>query len=165
VASRRLPDIATLRRQLDSGKKYSEVGELYGVSGQAVWSMLNRHGATKEQVTIRELIPWQLEEHHRGLMPMVRFRTILSIAQGLEVADVEWRRLESWLEQLRASGVVVGYHKDAPPNEASKTGGWYYVLREPGDEWIIRLPVREELPPLARKLVPYGFDLPRHLPL
>jgi len=124
---------------------------------------MDRHNATKEQAWMSDLIPWRLTRRHRGLGLGNRFRTLLSVARGGEVSDVEWRRLKDWFEKLNASNAVVAYHPDAPANEASKAGGWYYVPRGPGDEWIIRLPKGAELPRLAKKLAPYGFDPPRHL--
>jgi hypothetical protein len=50
------------------------------------------------------------------------------------------RALIRWLTDLTERGLVVAYDPDAPPNEASDTGGWYYVPWQPGDATYIRPP-------------------------
>jgi hypothetical protein len=72
---------------------------------------------------------------------MERFRAIVKQKKGAKLRPEEETRLGQWLRDLEANGLVVSYHKDAPPNSASSKGGFFYVPKNAEqDDWIIRRP-------------------------
>ncbi|MDN4612310.1 hypothetical protein [Arthrobacter burdickii] len=91
--------------------------------------------------TVSDILPWDVAAHHKTTAVMERFRTISKQQNGLDTSPVEERLLEAWLQGLADNDVVVNYHPDAPPNDASSRGGFYYVPRQPRDKWILRAPV------------------------
>lgn len=139
-AIRKLPDDATLRRLRTQGWTQREIAETYKVSESAVWKALTRAGYADPVPTYRDLIPWRIDEAHKAVAIMERFRSIVKQQKGAPLRPEEEHLLNRWLQDLEANDLVVGYHPDAPPNTASTKGGFYYVPREPTDDWIIRRP-------------------------
>lgn len=135
-----LPDTATLRRMRANDWKLKDIAAEYGVSEAAVWKALERANLTVGRKTYADILPWKIEAEHRATSIMQKFRMILRKQNGETLGTNEQRYLDTWLQMLQDSGVVVNYHPEAPPNDASKKGGFYYVAREPGDDWIIRRP-------------------------
>jgi hypothetical protein len=71
---------------------------------------------------------------------MERFRSITKQKKGRKLRPEEEARLKVWLRELEAEGLVVAYHREAPPNSASSKGGFYYLPKTEQDDWIIRRP-------------------------
>lgn len=139
-AVRRLPDITMLRRLRNNGWRLKEIASEYGVTEAAVWKALERAGETEPIPTYKDLIPWDVAKEHRTTAVMERFRSITRQRRGIPLEPAEERLLARWLDGLEENGVVVDYHPDAPPNAASRKGGFFYAPREPSDEWIVRQP-------------------------
>ena len=139
-AERKLPDNTTLKRLRAEGWRLIDIAEKYGVTEAGVWKALERAGFTKERATYKDVVPWEIADEHKATAIMDRFRSIARQRAGGELSDEEARLLAEWLNDLAVSDVVVAYHKDAPPNSASRKGGFYYVPRTDQDEWIIRDP-------------------------
>lgn len=137
---RKLPDKATLRRMRKSGWTQRKIAETYGVSESAVWKSLLRAGYTTPLATYKDILPWDIEEEHKTVAIMERFRSIVKQKKGVTLRPAEERRLEQWLQDLKEEGLVVSYHKDAPPNSASSKGGFFYIPKSDQDDWIIRRP-------------------------
>jgi transcriptional regulator with XRE-family HTH domain len=146
-AIKKLPDSATLNRLRKQGWTQKELAETYKVSPSAVWKALQRGGYTESVPTYRELIPWQVEDVHKTTAIMERFRSIVKQKHGGVLEEDEEIRLNRWLRDLEANGLVVAYHPDAPPNSASSKGGFYYTQRKPEDDWIVRRPAEEAQDP------------------
>lgn len=145
-ATRILPDSATLRLLRTQDWKLAEIAEKYGVSESAVWKALERAGETEPLPTYRSVVPWDIQPQHKKTAVMDHLRTIATERGGRVPSAPRKAYLEEWLKGMQDAGVVLNYHPDAPPNSASnKHGGFYYVPREAGDEWIIRQP--ESCPP------------------
>ena len=142
-AVRKLPDDTTLWRLREMNWTLSDIAEKYGVTDSAVWQAIERAGFTTNVQTYTDLLPWDVAEEHRMTAIMARFRAINRQKQGLELSENQGRLLNNWLANMEAHNVVVAYHPDAPPNDASRKGGFYYVPREPGDKWIIREPTED----------------------
>lgn len=139
-ARRKLPDKATLRSLRNKGWRLEDIAEEYGVTTGGVWRALERAGYTENVPTYRDILPWKIEDRHKATAIMDRFRAIVRQRKGGQLSEAEARLLADWLRNLEERNIVVAYHPDAPPNAASKKGGFYYVPKEPFDEWIIRDP-------------------------
>ena len=139
-ATRKLPDKATLRRMRSSGWTQRKIAETYGVSESAVWKALMRAGYTKPLATYKDILPWEIDDEHKTVAVMERFRAIVKQRKGAKLRPEEESRLKQWLIDLKENGLVVSYHPDAPPNSASSKGGFYYVPKTDQDDWIIRRP-------------------------
>lgn len=140
---RKLPDATTLRILRNKGWRLADIADKYDVTEAGVWRALERAGMTSGRATYRDILPWVIDPKHKTTGIMWRFRSILKQREGRELRQDEQATLDRWLEKLEESDVVVNYHPEAPPNDASRIGGWYYVPREPTDDWIIRRPVTE----------------------
>lgn len=140
-AIRKLPDRATLRRlRAENGWTQRKIAETYGVSESAVWKALMRAGYTEPLATYKDIIPWEIADEHKAVAIMERFRAIVKQRKGAKLRPEEESRLAQWLSDLEANGLVVSYHKAAPPNSASSKGGFFYIPKSDQDDWIIRRP-------------------------
>lgn len=137
---RKLPDTTTLRRLRSQGFTQKEIAETYGAHESAVWKALMRAGFIAPSSTYRDILPWEIDRAHKATAIMERFRSIVKQKKGAALRPDEELLLNNWMRDLEANNLVVAYHKDAPPNSASSKGGFYYVPREPQDDWIIRRP-------------------------
>lgn len=141
AATRKLPDSATLRRLRVSGWTQRKIATTYQVSESAVWKALMRAGYTEPLATYKDILPWEIADEHKTVAIMERFRAIVKQKKGAKLRPEEETRLIQWLRDLEANGLVVSYHKDAPPNSASSKGGFFYVPKDAEqDDWIIRRP-------------------------
>lgn len=139
-ATRKLPDKATLRRLRTAGWTQRKIAETYGVSESAVWKSLMRAGYTEPLATYKDILPWEIADEHKTVAVMERFRSIVKQRKKAKLRPEEATRLKQWLRDLEENGLVVAYHKDAPPNSASAKGGFYYIPKTDQDDWIIRRP-------------------------
>lgn len=140
-AVRKLPDNTTLRRLRSQGWTLKDIAATYDVTEAAVWKALERAGFTVPQKTVNDVIPWSVADQHKSTAIMERFRSIVKQQKGSLLRSSEEQLLNRWLHDLTANNVVVAYHPDAPPNAASRKGGFYYIERTPDDDWIIRRPM------------------------
>lgn len=143
-AVRKLPDNTTLRQLRAQGWRLTDIAKAYGVTEAGVWKALERAGFTKERATFKDILPWEIADEHKSTAILDRFRSIVKQQNGGELNAEDARLLQEWLDDLAANDVVVAYHKDAPPNSASRKGGFYYVPRTEEDKWIIREPVEHK---------------------
>lgn len=144
-AVRKLPDGTTLRRLRSQGWTLKDIAETYDVTEAAVWKALERAGYTVPQKTVNDIIPWNVADQHKSTAIMERFRSIVKQQKGALLRPGEEQLLNRWLHDLTANNVVVAYHPDAPPNAASRKGGFYYTERDEQDDWIIRRPMNTDV--------------------
>lgn len=142
-AERKLPDTTTLRQLRNQGWKLKEIAVKYHVTEAAVWKALERAGFTSSKETYLDIVPWDVDPKHRSTAIAQRFRSIMRQKRGKVLNPTEQHLLDTWIQAMKDNDVVVNYHKDAPPNDASRLGGFYYVKREPGDKWIVREPEKK----------------------
>lgn len=136
---RELPPAEIIVKMLESGWTRAEVANEFGVTPAAVTHSLDRHGVEKPRVvTYRDIFPYRVETRHRNAQVMHRLRTLAKIESGIPVTEIEQERLEAWLANMREADVVLTYHPEAPPNDASSVGGFYYDKRNPGERGVIR---------------------------
>lgn len=139
-AIRKLPDSATLRRLRTAGWTQRKIADTYEVSEAAVWKALKLAGYTQTLATYKDILPWEIADEHKTVAIMERFRAIVKKKKGAKLRPEEEARLQQWLSDLEANGLVVNYHPAAPPNSASSKGGFYYIPKSDKDDWIIRRP-------------------------
>lgn len=139
-AVKKLPDRTILARLRRQGWTQREIADTYGVTQAAVHKALSKADLDTGYYSYRDLLPWDVAPEHLSVSVMHYFRSILKQRRGIELRPEEERSLNAWLKDLRDSNLVVTYHKDAPPNSASRKGGFYYVERSDRDDWIIRQP-------------------------
>ena len=139
-ARRKLPSDSTMKKWLEDGldheqirlRSEEETGEEITLS--SVSSALSRAGLTY-RVRYSTYIPWKrisTDHNHSYQLSMLRLASRLE--RDLPVRKVDEKRLENWIEQLKADGVVVHYEYDSPE-------GFYYVkARTNIDNGLIRKP-------------------------
>lgn len=143
-ALRKLPDDTTLRHLRAQGYKLKKIADEYGVTQAAVWKALERAGFTEKSETYQDIVPWDIDPKHRSTAVAQRLRAMQRQRQGKPLNDTELRLLEAWRELLKANGVVLDYHPEAPANDASRLGGFFYTPRLPEDEGIFRMPKKKK---------------------
>ena len=144
---RKLPAASVLQKhRADDGMTLTEIAKKYGTTPAAVWHALDRANMTDAVPMYNEIVPWKIQPQHRSLAIVEQFRRLAKRAKGLPMNVNDEKSLNNWLRDMVHANVVVAYHPDAPPNSASKTGGFYYVMREDydGDRWF-RDPLREAI--------------------
>lgn len=133
-----LPDAAVLRRLRNQGMTYQEIADLYGVTESGVWRAFDRAGLISQRPTYRDVVPWKVGAEVATTQIAINLRTMAKKQAGLPVSERDNIALDRWLQHMRESNVVLAYHPEAPPNDASSKGGFYYVAREEGDEDFFR---------------------------
>lgn len=133
-----LPDAAVLRRLRNQGMTYGEIADLYGVTESGVWRAFDRAGLISQRPTYRDVVPWTVDRQFSRTQIMQYLRAMAKMQARLPVSDSQRRSVERWLEYMKESGVVLAYHPEAPPNDASSMGGFYYARREDGDDDFFR---------------------------
>lgn len=139
-APRKLPDNTVLRTLRAQGYLLKDIAEEYDVTEAAVWKALERAGYTDRKETYQDIVPWDIDPKHRSTAITQRFRSIMRLKRGTPLNQTEEHLLNTWLQSMKDNNVVLDYHPDAPPNDASRLGGFFYTPRLPEDEWIIRMP-------------------------
>jgi hypothetical protein len=135
---RKLPASDTLLRLRDQGWKLWQIGEQYGVTEAAVWKAVSQSRNWKPRRTVSDLLPWEISDAHKAVAIMERFRSMLKEERGDQLSVNEARLLNMWRHDMDEAGLVVDYHPDAPPNSASRKGGFFYTPRLEGDDGYIR---------------------------
>jgi hypothetical protein len=139
-AKRKLPSDSVLAKWLDEGLNHEQIRaramEITGedITLSSVSSALSRAGLTY-RVRYDTHIPWRrisVDHNHAYQLSMLRLAS--RIERGLPVRAVDEKRLNNWIEQLKADGVVVHYEYESPD-------GFYYCKARPGiDTDLIRVP-------------------------
>lgn len=142
-APRKLPPVEEIEALYRKGHTYEEIGAMFSVGKSAVYRALSRNNRITKAPDYRDILPWKIEEQHRGTGIMARIRDLVNKRQGLPLAPNQERLLEEWLSGMEEEGVILNYHPEAPPNAAASTGGFYYSPRLPGEEGIFRAPGTE----------------------
>lgn len=149
-APRKLPDNTTLRQLRAQGWKLSQISQKYGVTDAAVWKALERAGFTENKETYQDIVPWDIDPRHRSTAIAQRFRSLMRIKKGIPLNPTEQHLLDTWLKVMKENNVVLDYHPDAPANDASRLGGFFYVPRLPEDgDGIVRMPKKKAPPPVT----------------
>lgn len=139
-APRKLPDNTTLRQLRAQGWLLKHIADEYDVTEAAVWKALERAGFTEPKETYLDLLPWDIDPKHRSTAIAQRFRSITRQRRGTPLNPTEQHLLDTWLLAMEEHNVVLDYHPEAPPNDASRLGGFFYTPRLPEDEGLVRMP-------------------------
>jgi hypothetical protein len=149
-APRKLPDNTTLRQLRAQGWTLAQIADKYNVTEAAVWKALERAGFTENKETYNDIIPWEIDVRHRSTAIVQRFRSLMKIKKGIPLNPTEQHLLDTWIKVMKENDVVLDYHPDAPENDASRLGGFFYTprLTEEG-EGIVRKPRKKGPTPAA----------------
>lgn len=150
-APRKLPDNTILRTLRAQGHLLKDIAKTYDVTEAAVWKALERAGYTDRKETYQDIVPWDIDPKHRSTAITQRFRTIMRQRRGQPLNQTEEHLLNTWMQTMTDNHVVLDYHPDAPPNDASRLGGFFYTPRLPEDEWIVRMPKNRDTTKKAKK--------------
>lgn len=147
TVSPELPDVSTLMEMRRQGKLLKEIADSLGVTPAAVWKQLTQ-GAQAGQGdtadggilrTVEEMTGWAIEARHRNSGVMRRLETFNRSQQHVEVEPASRRELMDWVLEMNSVGAVLDYDPDAPPNDASRTGGFFYRRRVGLDDRFFRV--------------------------
>jgi hypothetical protein len=140
-----LPPADVIYELRQQGWRLLDIAEQYEVSVSAVQKALRRAGLADEQITYRHVVPWKVDARLTNTAVMQRLRSIAKQKQGYPLEEEERRLLEEWFDLMAENNVVLDYHPDAPPNDASTLGGWFYRTRVPEDQDFYRAPEVQHL--------------------
>lgn len=135
-----LPPADVLQELRDQGWRLVDIAEQYEVTISAVQKALKRAGWVDDQVNYTDVVPWTVARRLANSGVMQKLRYIAKQKQGLPLTSPERFSLEAWLRMLNDNNLVLDYHENAPPNDASSLGGWYYRTRVPEDQSFYREP-------------------------
>ncbi|MFD0407307.1 hypothetical protein DR950_36185 [Kitasatospora xanthocidica] len=122
-----LPDDRELLKMAQRGMTHEEIGNLYGVTKQAVNKRLRALGYSSKPIAraVAELLPWDVEKEHRKALRYVNLRYWMRMQLGdEEVPAVRQRDGRNYAYLLAVKEVVLDY--DAAT-------GWSEVPRQPSD--------------------------------
>ena len=101
MASRRkLPEIDELKRLAEAGMSNQDIGEKYGVTGEAVRQAFAKEGIhrTPERASHLYYIPWSVRADHVGDTIVRRLRSYSKKQQGRPLTEREQRLLDEWID-------------------------------------------------------------------
>lgn len=146
-----LPDHATLMGMRRDGRTLREIADALDVTPSEVWRQLTDGAQGAQQDTqasagsaagdprsVEEMTGWDIDARHRNTGAMRRLMTFNRMQQGLDVEEPHRRDLLDWVQEMNGVGVVLDYHPEASPNDACRTGGFYFRRREAADEYFFR---------------------------
>lgn len=139
---RRLPSADLLREHVERGETNREIGERYGVSGEAVRQALGRYGVERPDASRRpnhaHYVPWRLRGDHVNDVLARRLRSYSKRQQGRQLSETESRLLDEWLKFMdgdNSLGVALSVHYDRNDDE-----GFWLAPREARDRDYISPP-------------------------
>lgn len=112
AGQRLLPDVPTLLRHVDQGMTHKEIGELYGVSRQAV--TLKLKGAVEPRTNRREW-PWEVQTRHkRGWLYLALSYYTISQTKERPLRKQELHTLSAFMDMMDGldGDYVVDYFPD-----------------------------------------------------
>ena len=140
--TRRLPDSEVLVRHASEGLTNKEIGEIYGVTGEAVRQALEKAGFTRSdngRPSHAYYLPWKVRADHVGDVLARRLRAYSKRQQGKPLKDTEARLLDEWVKFMdggNSLGVPLSVHYDR-----SDEDGFWLEPRQPGDRDYISPPL------------------------
>lgn len=139
-SARKLPDPDVLMKHVDEGQTNAEIGQRYGVTGEAVRQALASVGFRRapERPNHTHYIPWRLRSDHAGDVIARRLRAYSKQRQGKQLSDTERRLLLEWqrfMDGDNSYGIPLSVHYDRTDEE-----GFWLEPRQAGDRDYISPP-------------------------
>lgn len=140
VRNSKLPDIAMLEEHRTGGMSISEIGDKYGVTGEAVRMAYKRNGVElpRERNDHARFLPWRIRADHAHDLVARRLRALSKREQGGTLKESEEKLLDEWLEWMdgaNSHGIPLSVHYDRTDPE-----GFWFEPRKPGDRDYISPP-------------------------
>lgn len=138
---KRLPPVEVLIELAQQGLTNQEIGDKYGVSGEAVRQALAKAGyrRTTTRPSHARYLPWKIRGDHIGDVLARRLRAYSKRQQGKQLSDTESRLLDDWLKYMDGAnpfGLPLSVHYDRQDDE-----GFWLMPRQPGDRDYISPPL------------------------
>lgn len=139
--TRKLPEPDVLVRHATEGLTNKEIGELYGVTGEAVRQALEKAGyeRTSGRPSHAYYLPWKIRSDHIGDVLARRLRAYSKRMQGKPLSDSDARLLDEWLKFMdggNSLGVPLSVHYDRQDDD-----GFWLEPRQPGDRDYVSPPL------------------------
>ncbi|MEU7905900.1 hypothetical protein [Actinoplanes sp. NPDC049118] len=141
VAKTKIVNMEEVKTWMDEGRTYQwmvdEYLRKYDIqTNPSMWGNVRRRLALDRRTTQNDaLIPWRLNEEHRGEYAVHLLRMEARRREGKELRPQDLAALTKWLEWLDHENLVL--HYDPETKE-----GLFYIPREARDTDIIRAPQR-----------------------
>ena len=138
---RKLPDCDKLAEHVAEGLLNKDIGEMYGVSNEAVRQQLDKcglQGNGPKRVDHSRVMPWRVRADHVGDLLARRLRAYSKDLQGLPLKNGEKRLLEEWRAYMDGDnlyGLPASVHYDRSDPE-----GFWLEPRQAGDHDYISPP-------------------------
>lgn len=139
----KIVDEGEVKRWFEEGRTYEWMVDEYlrkyniEISLSAFGNFRRRKGLARRIVRNDDLIPWEVQKHHRWEEPVVMLRAEARRRARRELKAKDARDLESWKRRLREADRVVHYDPDT-------VEGFWLVPRRPGiDLDLIREPEKK----------------------
>jgi len=142
ASAKKLPEDSVLIDHAQSGMTNREIGEMYGVTGEAVRQALVRAGYQREgsdRPSHAYYLPWRLRGDHVGDVLARRLRAYSKRQQGKSLNEQELRLLDEWVKFMEGGnslGVPLSVHYSRTDEE-----GFWLEPRQAGDRDYISPPV------------------------
>lgn len=139
AAVRKLPECGELVRLAESGMSNRQIGEQFGVSGEAVRQGLERCGYQRDNRPGHGYyIPWRVRSDHQDDTLIRRLRDYSKRQQGKPLAESKSRLLDEWVKWMQGGnplGVPLSVHYDRTDDE-----GFWLEPAQAGDRDFIHPP-------------------------
>lgn len=140
LSGRKLPEDSELVKLADEGLTNREIGERYGVTGEAVRQRLAAAGYIRQnRPTHAYYIPWgPIRSDHAGHLLVRRLRSYSKRQQGKPLSETESRLLDEWIKYMEGGnkwGLPMAVHYDRHDDE-----GFWLEPRQHGDRDYISPP-------------------------
>lgn len=141
ASAKKLPDCDVLVEHANSGLTNLEIGEIYGVSGEAVRQQLVKCGYRRPSLrpSHAHYLPWKIRGDHMGDKLARRLRSYSKRQQGKDLSDRDARLLDEWLKFMdgnNPAGIPLSVHYDRTDPD-----GFWLEPRRSGDRDYISPPV------------------------
>lgn len=150
MPNRRKIDPYEAAKLVDGGMSIEEAAKKYGMTPSGVYQALRAIGYEhKKQRSHKKWLPWPLAEEHRqsDVATYIRRLSVLTDPEG-QLQSLEKDHLTmaksvlSWGVNIVDAFKDYDYDPEEPPNEFSRSGGFYLKEADP-DHWRIKRLVAE----------------------
>ncbi|AOT27741.1 immunity repressor [Mycobacterium phage Jerm] len=136
--------LSTIEDLVGKGYNYREIGDMHGVTRQAVeWQVKTYGGRLNTRQQVKALWPFETTSIHSKSKAFQQLRDHGEYMRQLSFrgfSEEKKRRLISWWRRLREQNVVLEFDPSIPPGPGMAGGGFRYVPRETRDgDCLIRV--------------------------
>ncbi|QTF81497.1 hypothetical protein SEA_TARSUSIV_73 [Mycobacterium phage TarsusIV] len=136
--------LSTIEDLVGKGYNYREIGDMHGVTRQAVeWQVKTYGGRLNTRQQVKALWPFETSKEHSKSKAYQQLRDHGEYMRQLSFKDFseeKKKRLISWWRRLRDNDLVLEFDPNIEPYPGMAGGGFRYVPREKRDgDCLIRI--------------------------